>query len=39
MLPLTEAQRYQIEHDIRLGLNNGAIAIGVGSCRLTIERE
>lgn len=39
MPPLTEAQRYQIEHDIRLGLDNGAIAIGVGCCSRTIERE
>jgi transposase, IS30 family len=39
MPPLTETQRYQIEHDIRLGLDNGAIAIGVGFCRRTIERE
>ena len=39
MPPFTEVQRYQIAHDIRLGLDNGAIAIGVGFCRRTIERE
>jgi IS30 family transposase len=39
MPPLTEVQRYQIEHDIRRGLKNGAIAVGVGCCQRTIERE
>lgn len=39
MAPLTEAQRYQIEHDIRLGLDNQMIATGVGCSRRTIERE
>ncbi len=39
MPPLTEVRRYQIEHDIRLGLSNARIAIGIGcSCR-TIEYE
>ena len=39
MAPRTEAQRYQIEHDIRLGMSNGRIATGIGcSCR-TIEYE
>lgn len=39
MPPLTETQRYQIEHDIRLGMSNGRIATGIGcSCR-TIEYE
>jgi len=39
MKPLTEVQRYQIDHDIRLGLSNERIAVAVGrSCR-TIERE
>ena len=39
MPPLTETQRYQIEHDIRLGLSNELIAKGVGFSRRTIERE
>ena len=39
MAPLTEAQRYQIEHDIRLGLDNQMIATGVGCSGRTIERE
>ena len=39
MQSLAKAQRYQIEHDLRLGLDNGAIAIGVGFCRRTIECE
>ena len=39
MKPLTETQRYQIEHDIRLGFSNELIAIGVGFSRRTIERE
>lgn len=39
MKPLTEAQRYQIEHDIRLGLNNKRIAIALGRTCRTIERE
>lgn len=39
MPPLTQTQRYQIAHDIRLGISNARIAIGIGcSCR-TIERE
>ena len=39
MPPLTETQRYQIEHDIRLGMSNARIATGIGcSCR-TIEYE
>lgn len=39
MPPLTEAQRYQIEHDIRLGMSNGRIATGMGCSRRTIEYE
>ncbi len=39
MPPLTETQRYQIEHDIRLGLSNESIAKGVGFSVRTIERE
>jgi transposase, IS30 family len=39
MAPLTLTQRYQIEHDIRLGLTNKAIAIGVGCSKRTIGRE
>ena len=39
MPPLTERQRYQIEHDIRLGLSNELIAKGVGFSVRTIERE
>lgn len=39
MPPLTETQRYQIEHDLRLGLNTSTIALGVGCSRRTIERE
>jgi len=39
MPPLTETQRYQIEHDVRLGMSNARIATGIGcSCR-TIEYE
>ena len=39
MKPLTRVQRYQIEHDINLGLDNNAIAQGIGVSRRTIERE
>ena len=39
MLPLTETQRYQIEHDIRLGLSNQLMAKGIGFSVRTIERE
>ena len=39
MLPLTETQRYQIEHDIRLGMSNERIATGIGCSSRTIERE
>ena len=39
MPPLTETQRYQIEHDIKLGLSNKLIAKGVGFSVRTIERE
>ncbi len=39
MPPLTEVQRYQIEHDVRLGLSNQLIATGIGCSRRTIERE
>jgi transposase, IS30 family len=39
MPPLTETQRYQIEHDVRLGLPTHTIAIGIGCSRRTIERE
>jgi IS30 family transposase len=39
MPPLTETQRYQIEHDLRLGLTNQQIATGAGCSRRTIERE
>jgi len=36
---LTEQARYQIEHDLRLGLDNKAIAKALGKCVRTIERE
>ena len=39
MPPLTEQARYQIEHDLRLGLDNKAIAKAVGKSVRTIERE
>ncbi len=39
MKPLTPTQRYQIEHDINLGLDNKAIAQGIGFSRRTVERE
>ena len=39
MPPLTETQRYQIQHDISLGLCNALIAKGVGCSVRTIERE
>gem|GEM_PF-666650 len=39
MKPLTQVQRYQIEHDIKLGLDNKAIAQGIGFSGRTIERE
>lgn len=39
MAPLTEQARYQIEHDLRLGLDNKSIAKAVGKCVRTIERE
>jgi transposase, IS30 family len=39
MKPLTQVQRYQIEHDIQLGLDNNAIAQGIGFSRRTVERE
>ena len=39
MPPLTEQARYQIEHDLRLGLDNKSIAKAVGKCVRTIERE
>ena len=39
MPPLTEQARYQIEHDLRLGLDNKVIAKAVGKCVRTIERE
>ena len=39
MPPLTLQARYQIEHDLRLGLDNKAIAKAVGKCVRTIERE
>ena len=39
MPALTEQARYQIEHDLRLGLDNKAIAKAVGKCVRTIERE
>ena len=39
MPPLTLTQRYQIEHDLRLGMSNGQIATGIGCSRRTIERE
>lgn len=39
MKPLTETQRYQIEHDIRAGLSNERIATAIGRSRRTIERE
>ena len=35
----TPTQRDQIEHDIKLGLDNKAIAQGIGFSRRTIERE
>jgi len=37
--PLTHLQRYQIEHDIKLGLDNKVIAQGIGFSIRTIERE
>jgi transposase, IS30 family len=39
MPPLTHTQRYQIAHDIRLGLHNKVIAKGIGCSTRTIERE
>ena len=39
MKSLTPIQRYQIEHDIHLGLDNNAIAQGLGFSRRTVERE
>ena len=39
MPPLTETQRYQIEHDIRLGLSNKLIAKALGCSVRTVERE
>ena len=39
MAPLTEQARYQIEHDLRLGLDNHAIAKALGKSVRTIERE
>lgn len=39
MPPLTETQRYQIEHDIRLGVDNKTIAKGIGCTSRTIGRE
>lgn len=39
MPPLTEQARYQIEHDLRLGLSLVHIAKAVGKCVRTIERE
>lgn len=39
MPPLTYTLRYQIEHDIRLGLPNKQIALALGYTTRTIERE
>jgi transposase, IS30 family len=39
MPPLTYAIRYQIEHDIRLGLSNAKIAQALGYTTRTVERE
>lgn len=39
MKPLTETQRYQIEHDLRMGFDNESIAKAVGKCVRTIQRE
>lgn len=39
MPPLTQTQRYQIEHDIRLGLDNKDIARAIGYSKRTVERE
>jgi IS30 family transposase len=39
MPPLTYALRYQIEHDIRLGLTNNKIAFALGYSVRTVERE
>lgn len=39
MAYLTEAQRYQIERDIRAGLTNARIAYMLGCSERTIERE
>ena len=39
MPPLTEQARYQIEHDLRLGLDNKSIAKALGKSVRTIERE
>lgn len=39
MPPLTYAIRYQIQHDIRLGLSNAKIALALGYTTRTVERE
>ena len=39
MLPLTETQRCQFEHDTRLGMSNELIAKGIGFFERAIERE
>ena len=39
MPSLTLQARYQIEHDLRLGLDNKAIARAIGKCVRAIERE
>ena len=39
MQPLTEMARYQIEHDLRVGLDNKTIAKAVGKSVRTIQRE
>lgn len=39
MPTLNPAQRYQIEHDIRLDATNKVIALGIGCSLSTIERE
>ena len=39
MARFTQVQRYQIEHDLRLGLSNKQIGLALGCCVRSIERE
>ena len=39
MARFTPVQRYQIEHDLRLGLSNQQIGLALGRCVRSIERE